>query len=400
MQDSSATSDADSSDTRRAGETFMKHITCIDDLRTLHQRRVPKAFFDYCDRGSYAEETLRANRDDMQAIKFRQRILVDVSKRDTATTILGEPSTMPLMLAPVGLLGMQHGDGEIHACRAAQAAGIPFTQSTMSICSIEDIAASVEKPFWFQLYVMKDRGFIKELIQRAIAAKCSALVLTVDLQVIGQRHQDIKNGMTVPPEWTLSKFFDFATKPAWVAGVLRGKRRTFGNIAGHLKVSDDLTALSVWISTQFDTTLNWKDVEWIRSIWPGKLILKGILDVEDAEEAAKTGAQALVVSNHGGRQLDGAPSSIEVLPEIVEAAGTKMEIMFDGGIRTGQDLMRALALGAKSCMIGRAYIHGLGAFGGPGVAKAIDLIRNELSTTMGLCGVNKIAEIDDRVIAV
>src|SRR5881397_3041579 len=269
----------------------MKHITCIDDLRALHQRRVPKAFFDYCDRGSYAEETLRANREDMQAIKFRQRILVDVSRRDT--------STMPLMLAPVGLLGMQHGDGEIHACRAAQAAGIPFTQSTMSICSIEDIAASVEKPFWFQLYVMKDRGFIKSLIERAIAAKCSALVLTVDLQVIGQRHQDIKNGMTVPPEWSLSKLIDFASKPAWVAGVLRGKRRTFGNLMGHLKGSADITALSVWINSQFDTSLNWKDVEWIRSIWPGKLILKGILDVEDAELAAKTGAQALVVSNHG-----------------------------------------------------------------------------------------------------
>src|SRR4051795_8963968 len=400
MQDSSATSDADPSDTRRAGETFMKHITCIDDLRTLHQRRVPKAFFDYCDRGSYAEETLRANRDDMQAIKFRQRILVDVSKRDTATTILGEPSTMPLMLAPVGLLGMQHGDGEIHACRAAQAAGIPFTQSTMSICSIEDIAAAVDKPFWFQLYVMKDRGFIKALIERAIAAKCSALVLTVDLQVIGQRHQDIKNGMTVPPEWTVSKFLDFATKPAWVAGVLRGKRRTFGNLMGHLKGTDDITALSTWISSQFDTSLNWKDVEWIRSIWPGKLVLKGILDVEDAEEAAKSGAQALVVSNHGGRQLDGAPSSIEALPEIVDAVGSKMEIMFDGGIRSGMDVMRALALGAKSCMIGRAYIHGLGAGGEAGVAKAIDLVRNELVTTMGLCGVNTIAEIDDHVLAI
>jgi L-lactate dehydrogenase (cytochrome) len=270
----------------------------------------------------------------------------------------------------------------------------------MSICSIEDVAANVAKPFWFQLYVMKDRGFIKSLIERAIAAKCSALVLTVDLQVIGQRHADIKNGMTVPPEWSLSKLFDFATKPAWVASVLRGKRRTFGNLVGHLKGTDDITALGTWIGTQFDTTLNWKDVDWIRSIWPGKLVLKGILDVEDANEAAKTGAQALVVSNHGGRQLDGAPSSIEALPEIVDAIGDKMEIMFDGGIRSGQDVMRALALGAKSCMIGRAYIHGLGAFGGPGVEKAIDIIRNELATTMGLCGVNTIAEIDDRVLAV
>jgi L-lactate dehydrogenase (cytochrome) len=378
----------------------MKHITCIEDLRQLHKRRVPKAFFDYADRGSYTEDTLRANHDDLQQIKFRQRILVDVSKRDLSTTILGEPSKMPLILAPVGLLGMQHGDGEIHACRAAQAAGIPFTQSTMSICSIEDIAAAVDKPFWFQLYVMKDRGFIKSLIERAIAAKCSALVLTVDLQVIGQRHQDIKNGMTVPPEWTLSKLVDFATKPAWVSGVLRGKRRTFGNLAGHLKISDDITSLSTWINSQFDTSLNWKDIDWIRSIWPGKLILKGILDVEDAEEAAKTGAQALVVSNHGGRQLDGAPSSIEALPEIVDAVGSKMEIMFDGGIRSGMDVMRALALGAKSCMIGRAYAYGLGAAGEAGVAKALELLGKELITTMGLCGINTIAEIDDRVIAV
>jgi L-lactate dehydrogenase (cytochrome) len=295
---------------------------------------------------------------------------------------------------------MQHGDGEIHACRAAQAAGIPFTQSTMSICSIEDIAAAVDKPFWFQLYVMKDRGFIKSLVERAISAKCSALVLTVDLQVIGQRHADIKNGMTVPPEWSLSKLFDFATKPAWVSGVLRGKRRTFGNLVGHLKGSDDITALSTWISSQFDTTLNWKDVDWIRSIWPGKLVLKGILDVEDAEIAAKSGAQAIVVSNHGGRQLDGAPSSIEVLPEIVDSVGSQIEILFDGGIRSGQDVMRALALGAKSCMIGRAFAYGLGAAGEAGVAKAIDILRNELSTTMGLCGVNTIAEIDDHVLAV
>jgi len=377
----------------------MKHITCIEDLRLLHKRNVPKAFFDYADRGSYSEETLRANRDDLQQIKFRQRILVDVSKRDLSTTILGQPAALPLILAPVGLLGMQYGDGEIHACRAAQAAGIPFTQSTMSICSIEDIAAAVDKPFWFQLYVMKDRGFIKSLIERAIAAKCSALVLTVDLQVIGQRHQDIKNGMTVPPEWSLSKLFGFAIRPAWVAGVLRGKRRTFGNIAGHIKNTEDLNRLSEWIASQFDTSLSWKDLDWIRSIWPGKLVLKGILDVEDAEEAAKVGAQALVVSNHGGRQLDGAPSSIEALPEIVDAVGSKMEIMFDGGIRSGQDVMRALALGAKSCMIGRAYAYGLGAGGQAGVAKAIDIIRNELNVTMGLCGVNTIAEIDDRVLA-
>src|SRR6202030_3433076 len=379
--------DCASEELQEGSGTSMKHITCIEDLRALHERRVPKAFFDYADRGSYAEETLRANRDDLQQIKFRQRVLVDVSKRDLSTTILGEPASMPLILAPVGLLGMQHGDGEIIACRAAQAAGIPFTLSTMSICSIEDVAATAAKPFWFQLYVMKDRGFIKALIERAIAAKCSALVLTVDLQVIGQRHADIKNGMTVPPEWSLSKLFDFATKPAWVSGVLRGKRRTFGNLVGHLKGTDDITALGTWINSQFDTSLNWKDVDWIRSIWPGKLILKGILDVEDAEIAAKSGAQALVVSNHGGRQLDGAPSSIEVLPEIADAVGSQLEIMFDGGIRTGMDVMRALALGAKSCMIGRAYAYGLGAGGEAGVAKAIDVLAKELTTTMGLCGV-------------
>ena len=378
----------------------MKHITCIEDLRQLHKRRVPRAFFDYADRGSYTEDTLRANSEDLAQIKFRQRILVDVSKRDLSTTIMGEPAAMPVILAPVGLLSMQHGDGEIYACRAAQAADIPFTQSTMSICSIEDIAASVDKPFWFQLYVMKDRGFIKELIERAIAAKCSALVLTVDLQVIGQRHQDIKNGMTVPPEWSLSKLLDFASKPSWVAGVLRGKRRSFGNIVGHVKGTEDLTKLSEWTASQFDTSLNWKDIDWIRSILPGKLILKGILDVEDAELAAKTGAQALVVSNHGGRQLDGAPSSIEVLPEIVDAVGSKMEIMFDGGIRSGHDVVRALALGAKSCMIGRAYAYGLGAGGQAGVAKALDIIAKEMLTTMGLCGVNTIAEIDDDILAV
>jgi L-lactate dehydrogenase (cytochrome) len=377
----------------------MKHITCIEDLRQLHKRRVPKAFFDYADRGSYTEDTLRANSDDLQQIKFRQRILVDVSRRDLSTNILGERASMPLILAPVGLLGMQHGDGEIHACRAAQAAGIPFTQSTMSICSIEEIAAAVQKPFWFQLYVMRDRGFIKALIERAIAAKCSALVLTVDLQVLGQRHQDIKNGMTVPPEWSLAKLIDFASKPAWVAGVLRGKRRSFGNIVGHVKGTEDLNRLAEWTASQFDTSLSWKDIDWIRSIWPGKLILKGILDVEDAEEAAKTGAQAIVVSNHGGRQLDGAPSSIEALPEIVDSVGPQMEIMFDSGIRTGMDVMRALALGAKSCMIGRAYTYGLGAAGEAGVAKAIDILAKEMTTTMGLCGVNTIAEIDERVLA-
>ena len=379
----------------------MDRITCIEDLREVHQRRVPKAFFDYVDRGSYSEQTYRANREDLQAIKFRQRILVDISKRDLATPILGEKAKLPLILAPIGSTGMQYGDGEIHACRAAQAAGIPYTLSTMSINSIEDVAENVEKPFWFQLYVMKDRGFIKELVQRAMAAKCSALVLTVDLQVLGQRHQDIKNGLSVPPQlFSLANMIDFMSKPSWLMGTLRAKRRNFGNIAGHVKGVDDLGSVSGWVAEQFDTTLNWRDVDWIRSIWPGKLVIKGILDVEDAVEAAKIGAEALVVSNHGGRQLDGARSSIEVLPDIVDAVGSKIEVLFDGGIRSGQDVMRALALGAKSCMIGRAYVYGLGAFGGPGVTKALDIIASELSVTMGLCGVNTISEIDERVLAI
>ena len=377
----------------------MKNITCIEDLRQIHKRRVPKPFFDYVDGGSYAEETLRANISDMQKYKFRQRILVDVSKRELNTTILGEPAAMPLILAPVGSTGMQYGDGEIYACRAAQALGIPYTLSTMSICSIEDVAANVDKPFWFQLYVMKDRGFAKSLIERAIAAKCSALVLTVDLQVLGQRHADVKNGLSVPPKLlTLKNIIDFATKPAWVSGILKGKSRNFGNIAGHVAGSQDLGSVSEWVASQFDTTLNWKDVEWIRSIWPCKLIIKGILDVADAREAVKTGAEAIVVSNHGGRQLDGAPSSISVLPEIVQDVGSQTEIMFDGGIRSGQDVMRALALGAKSCMIGRAYIYGLGAGGQAGVTMALDLIGKELNTTMGLCGINRVDEIDRRVL--
>src|SRR5580692_11511115 len=377
----------------------MKHITCIEDLRQVHKRKVPKAFFDYADRGSYTEETMRANRDDLQQIKLRQRILVDVSKRDLSTTILGEPSALPLILAPVGLTGMQHGDGEILACRAAQAAGIPYTLSTMSICSIEDVAAAVEKPFWFQLYVMKDRGYIRSLIERAAAAKCSALVLTVDLQVIGQRHRDIKNGMSVPPEIRLSNLLDIATKPGWALGVLNGKRKTFGNIAGHYPGMSNVTVLSKWVAEQFDPSLSWKDVEWVKSLWPGKLILKGILDVEDARIAAKTGAAAIVVSNHGGRQLDGAASSISMLPPIAEAVGSDVEVLLDGGIRSGQDIARALALGARSCMSGRAYIYGLGAGGEAGVARAIEIMRNELLTTMALMGVNTVGEIDRRVIA-
>ncbi|MGC1445463.1 MAG: alpha-hydroxy acid oxidase [Xanthobacteraceae bacterium] len=377
----------------------MQNMTCIEDLRQLAHRKVPRAFIDYAESGSYAEQTLAANRADLERIKLRQRILFDVSQRTTKTTILGEPATMPLALAPIGLCGMQHGDGEILACRAGQAAGIPFTLSTMSICSIEDVAAAVDKPFWFQLYVMKDRGFIRALIERAAAAKCSALVLTVDLQVIGQRHNDIRNGMTVPPKVRLKNVIDIATKPAWALGMLRGKRKTFGNIAGHYPGMESVTVLSKWISEQFDATLNWKDVEWIKSLWPGKLILKGILDVEDARIAAKTGAAAIVVSNHGGRQLDGASSSISMLPPVVAAVGSELEVMFDGGIRSGQDIARALALGAHSCMSGRAYIYGLGAGGQAGVARAIDIMRNELLTTMALMGVTKVSDIDRRVIA-
>src|SRR5580693_8850702 len=376
----------------------MKTMTCIEDLRQTYHRKVPRMFVDYCESGSYAEQTLRANRADLERITLRQRILHDVSNRSTATTILGEPAALPLALAPVGLTGMQHGDGEILACRAAQAAGIPYTLSTMSICSIEDVAAAVDKPFWFQLYVMKDRGYIRGLIERASAAKCSALVLTVDLQVLGQRHRDIKNGLTVPPEMRIRNIIEIATKPAWAWSVLRGKRKTFGNIAGHYPGMQNVTVLSKWVAEQFDPTLSWKDVEWIKSLWPGKLILKGILDVEDARIAAKTGAAAIVVSNHGGRQLDGAASSISMLPPIAEAVGSDVEVLLDGGIRSGQDLMRAVALGARACLSGRAYIYGLGAGGEAGVARAIEIIRSELDISMALTGVTSVAEIDRRVI--
>jgi L-lactate dehydrogenase (cytochrome) len=294
---------------------------------------------------------------------------------------------------------MQWGDGEILACRAAQAAGIPFCLSTMSICAIEDVAAAVERPFWFQLYVMKDRGFVRALIERAIAAKCSALVLTVDLQVLGQRHCDLRNGMTVPPEIKLGNVIDIATKPGWALSILRGKRKTFGNLAGHVRGMENVRSLAQWIAGQFDPALSWKDVEWIRGLWPGPLVLKGLLDVEDAKRAAKTGAAALVVSNHGGRQLDGAMSSISALPAIVDAVGSEVEIMFDGGIRSGQDIMRALALGARSCMIGRAYLYGLGAGGEAGVARAIEILRNELDVTMALTGTNSVKEIGRQVLA-
>jgi L-lactate dehydrogenase (cytochrome) len=377
----------------------MRTVTCIEDLRQVARRKVPRAFFDYAEAGSYSQQTLRANRTDLERIALRQRVLVDVSERDLTTTMLGEKVALPIALAPIGLCGMQHGDGEILACRAAQAAGVPFTLSTMSICSIEDVAKAVGKPFWFQLYVMRDRGFIRALIERAAAAKCNALVLTVDLQVLGQRHCDVKNGMTVPPEIRLANLIDIATKPAWALSILRGKRKTFGNLAGHVRGMENVNSLAQWTASQFDPTLSWKDVEWVRSLWPGKLIVKGILDVDDARIAAKTGAAALIVSNHGGRQLDGAPSSISVLPKIVEAVGDQIEVMFDGGIRTGQDLLRALAFGARSCMIGRAYVYGLGAGGEAGVKRAIEILETELAVTMALCGMHSVRDVDRRVIA-
>ncbi|MBB3930432.1 L-lactate dehydrogenase (cytochrome) [Kaistia hirudinis] len=376
----------------------LKTVTSIDDLRILHKRRVPRAFFDYCDRGSYAEETLDANRADLKALKLRQRVMVDVSNRSTETTILGEKAAYPFALAPTGLTGMQHADGEILAARAAEKAGIPFCLSTMSICSIEDVAAGTTKPFWFQLYVMKDRGFAKSLVERAIAAKCSALVLTLDLQVQGQRHRDIKNGMTVPPRVTLANLIDVATKPDWAFKVLRSPRKTFGNLDGHVKGMSGVKSLGQWISGQFDPALNWDDVAWIRSIWPGKLVLKGVLDVGDARKAAATGAEAIVVSNHGGRQLDGAPSAISTLPRIVDAVGDRTEIIFDSGVRSGQDVLRALALGAKSCLIGRAFLYGLGAAGEAGVSKAIEIIGKEFDVSMALTGRRNVGEIDETVI--
>jgi L-lactate dehydrogenase (cytochrome) len=371
----------------------MKTATCIEDLHALARRKVPRAFFEYVDGGSYNEETLRANRADLAAIKLRQRVLVDVSQRSLATTIIGQTVAAPFALAPIGLCGMQHGDGEILSAQAANDAGIPFTLSTMSICSIEHVAQATQKPFWFQLYVIRDRGFSRDILVRAIQANCSALVLTVDLQVLGQRHRDIKNGMTVPPEIRVKNIIDIATKPGWAWSILNGKSKTFGNLAGHVKGMDNVNSLAAWIQSQFDPALSWKDVEWIKKIWPGKLILKGILDVDDAKMAVKLGADAIVVSNHGGRQLDGAPSSISALPAIADAVGADTEVLFDGGIRTGADIMRALALGARACLIGRAYIYGLGAGGKAGVARAIEILKNELSVAMALTGVNAISDI-------
>jgi L-lactate dehydrogenase (cytochrome) len=355
-------------------------------------------FYDYADSGAWTESTYRANESDFQRIKLRQRVAVDMSNRSLASTMLGQPVSMPIALAPVGMTGMQHADGEILAARAAAAAGVPFTLSTMSIGSIEDVAEATGKPFWFQLYVMRDRDFIDRLVGRAKAAGCSALVLTLDLQILGQRHKDIRNGLTAPPKMTLSNLVDIAGKPRWWMGMLGAKRRHFGNIVGHVKGVKDMSQLGAWTAEQFDPTLSWDDVKRIKDRWGGKLILKGIMDPEDAELAAKSGADALIVSNHGGRQLDGAPSSISALPDIVKTVGDRIEVLMDGGIRSGQDVIKALALGAKGVMIGRAYIYGLGAMGQAGVTTSLDIIRKELDITMALCGLRDVKRVDSNIL--
>jgi len=371
----------------------MPVITCIDDLKRLHKRRTPKMFFDYCESGSYTEQTFRENTTDFQKLRLRQKVAVDMLGRRTDGTMIGEQVAMPVALAPVGMTGMQRADGEIKAARAAEAFGVPFTLSTMSICSIEDIAEHTTKPFWFQLYVMKDEGFVDSAIERARKAGCSALVLTLDLQILGQRHKDLKNGLSAPPRLTLPNILDMMIRPQWSLEMLATKRRTFRNIVGHAKGVGDLSSLMSWTNEQFDPQLDWKKIARIRDQWGGKLILKGILDEEDARAAADFGADAIIVSNHGGRQLDGALSSIRMLPRIVRAVGDKTEVFLDSGIRSGQDVLKALALGAKGTMIGRAYIHGLGAMGEAGVAKALEVIRKELDITMALCGEKNVANL-------
>ncbi|WP_310886044.1 alpha-hydroxy acid oxidase [Brucella sp. 2716] len=377
---------------------MMSNIVEIADLKRLARRRVPKMFFDYADSGAWTESTYRANEDDFKKIKLRQRVLVDMTNRSLETSMIGEKVAMPVALAPTGLTGMQHANGEMLAAQAAEAFGVPFTLSTMSICSIEDVASVTKKPFWFQLYVMRDRDFVKNLIGRAKAAGCSALVLTLDLQILGQRHKDIRNGLSAPPKFTPKHIWQMATCPAWCLGMLGTQRRTFRNIAGHAKNVTDLSSLSSWTAEQFDPQLNWSDVEWIKEQWGGKLILKGILDVEDAKMAAKSGADAIIVSNHGGRQLDGAPSSISMLQPIVEAVGDRIEVHVDGGIRSGQDVLKARALGAQGVYIGRPFLYGLGAMGKEGVTLALEIIRKEMDITMALCGKRDINEIDKSII--
>jgi len=376
----------------------MPVITHIEDLRVLAQRRVPRMFYDYADSGSYTEGTYRANEADFQRIKLRQRVAVNMENRSTRTRMAGIDVAMPVAIAPTGLTGMQHADGEILAARAAEKFGVPFTLSTMSICSIEDVAAHTTAPFWFQLYVMKDRDFIERLIERARAAKCSALMLTLDLQILGQRHKDLKNGLSAPPKPTIANLINLATKPRWCLGMLGTRRRSFGNIVGHAKGVGDLSSLSSWTAEQFDPALSWADVEWIKKRWGGKLILKGIMDTEDARLAADSGADALIVSNHGGRQLDGAPSSIEALPAIADAVGSRIEVWMDGGIRSGQDVLKAWALGARGTLIGRSFLYGLGAMGEAGVSKCLEIIHKELDTTMAFCGHTDINTIDRHIL--
>ena len=377
----------------------MAVITNIEDLRVLAQKRVPRMFYDYADSGSWTESTYRANEDDFKAIKFRQRVAVNMENRSTRSTMIGVDVAMPVAIAPTGLTGMQHADGEIHGAQAAKKFGIPFTLSTMSICSIEDIAqATGRHPFWFQLYVMKDRDFIERLIDRAKAANCSALVITLDLQILGQRHKDLKNGLSAPPKLTLANILNIATKPGWALGMLGTKRRQFGNIVGHVKGVADMGSLADWTAKQFDPALNWGDVEWIKKRWGGKVILKGIQDVEDAKLAVNSGADALIVSNHGGRQLDGAQSSIGALPAIVDAVGQQIEVHMDGGIRSGQDVVKAIALGAKGTYIGRSFLYGLGAMGEAGVTKALEIIHKELDLTMAFCGHTNIKTVDKSIL--
>ncbi|WP_332876398.1 alpha-hydroxy acid oxidase [Massilia sp. S19_KUP03_FR1] len=376
----------------------MTIITTVEDLRALAKKRVPRMFYDYADAGSWTESTYRANEADFGKIKFRQRVAVNLLDRSLHSTMVGQQVAMPVALAPTGLTGMQHADGEILAARAAERFGVPFTLSTMSICSIEDVAAHTTKPFWFQLYVMKDRDFIERLIDRAKAANCSALVLTLDLQVLGQRHKDLRNGMSAPPKLTLANILNLATKPRWVYNILRTPRRGFGNIVGHATDVSDMSSLSAWTSQQFDPALSWADVEWIKRRWGGKLIIKGIMDPLDAHLAADSGADALIVSNHGGRQLDGAQSSIGALPAIVDAVGKQIEVHMDGGVRSGQDVIRALALGAKGVYIGRPFLYGLGAMGEQGVTKCLEIIRNELDLTMAFCGLRDVNHVDSNIL--
>ena len=378
--------------------TDLSKITCIEDLRVVAQRRVPRMFYDYADSGSYTQGTYRANEADFAPIQLRQRVAVYMTGRSTRTTLVGQDVAMPVAIAPTGLTGMQHADGEILAARAARAFGVPFTLSTMSICSIEDVAQHAGPGFWFQLYVMRDRDFIERLIDRAKAAGCTALQLTLDLQILGQRHKDIKNGLSTPPKPTLVNLINLATKPRWCLGMLGTRRRSFGNIVGHAKGVGDLSSLSSWPAEQFDPELNWGDVEWIKKRWGGKLILKGIMDAEDARLAADSGADALVVSNHGGRQLDGAPSSIRALPDIVQAVGRDIEVWMDGGIRSGQDVLKARALGARGTLIGRSFLYGLGAFGEAGVTRALQIIHKELDTTMAFCGRTDINTVDASIL--